>query len=841
MGQISYGTITITDTNDIESIVVEYARNQSSTTAPTSGWSTTRPTWQQGYYIWQRTRTHKTGTATTADIIGTAVCITGSTGSSGAAGRGLTGTTTTYCNYGSGTPADNYASWSTTIPAYDSTKPNYWVKVVNTYSAAPTTETIKYKDQGITDAMATAAEANEIAASAEEKAAQAESVAVNVAEDAQGALSIARATEQHFWFNPTTSGTLEAGAYITDTAIDTFKSGKTGGYLLARSDGLELGKASNKFMTLSASALNFYRPGTTTIDASLTSSGLVLTKGGIRFGTAGQSGFIYLSTDGYGSSLTINSQAATDWKQVIGTKFGVRADGTVYASGVSIAGTISATGGTIGGFKIDSTSIRTNDVAITSNADNSIGLSSADFTRTINGTSRAGLRFAIGDKFGVTGDGALYASGANISGVLTVQSGSNVYTKTESDNKYEVAGEVAKYITYISAEEGIKVHNTNDSSNYLQLNSTAVSMFKGGTEKIRLEAENLRLGDSTNYANVNADGLKVYKGSLVASFGSTSQVGPNNDYHIIIDGNGFAFLPADGTIGGGEISSYSEGLKFNVSGTGRSLPSCNGYFYLTNRSFNVFIADNPGSSISRGILDIAVGSSTSSIDLGLSHNSTIGSAGAIKITDYRTRLSYAYNRTEIEIGRITGSSTGCQIYLRTDVNIPGIQNSHSSADGSGIFGQAYLYFGLQKTGKSTSSLGNVGCFQDTNRSNKGLSSYYFATISSGSSRRYKHGIGSLEDESINAHKLYNAEVIQFFYNSDYINKEDSRYGIPLPGFIAEDLYEIYPIAVDLNQEGKPETWNEHYIIPPMLKLIQEQHQEIKELKVEIMKLKRRFE
>lgn len=90
---------------------------------------------------------------------------------------------------------------------------------------------------------------------------------------------------------------------------------------------------------------------------------------------------------------------------------------------VGYTGLVVSTYGLIAGWRIDSTSIRTNDVAVTSNADNSIALSSADFTRTISGTSRAGLRFAIGDKFGVTGDGALYASSATISGSITAISG----------------------------------------------------------------------------------------------------------------------------------------------------------------------------------------------------------------------------------------------------------------------------------------------------------------------------------------------------------------------------------------------------------------------------------
>lgn len=43
--------LTIVDSTDIESMTVEYARNQSTSTPPTTGWSTDRPAWAQGYYI----------------------------------------------------------------------------------------------------------------------------------------------------------------------------------------------------------------------------------------------------------------------------------------------------------------------------------------------------------------------------------------------------------------------------------------------------------------------------------------------------------------------------------------------------------------------------------------------------------------------------------------------------------------------------------------------------------------------------------------------------------------------------------------------------------------------
>ena len=43
------------DGRGVEDVKIEYAKNQSTTTAPTSGWSTTMPSYQEGYYLWYRT------------------------------------------------------------------------------------------------------------------------------------------------------------------------------------------------------------------------------------------------------------------------------------------------------------------------------------------------------------------------------------------------------------------------------------------------------------------------------------------------------------------------------------------------------------------------------------------------------------------------------------------------------------------------------------------------------------------------------------------------------------------------------------------------------------------
>ena len=154
MAQISYGSITIVDTNDIQRFYVQYAKNNSSAAAPTTGWSQNRPTWQNGTYIWQRTVAKREGVALAASDYGNPVCITGEkgdTGQQGNTGNGISSIVTTYCNYGSGTPVENYSGWSSNVPEYDSTKPNYWVKTIINYTSGNPDVTI-YKDLGITEA-----------------------------------------------------------------------------------------------------------------------------------------------------------------------------------------------------------------------------------------------------------------------------------------------------------------------------------------------------------------------------------------------------------------------------------------------------------------------------------------------------------------------------------------------------------------------------------------------------------------------------------------------------------------------------------------------------------------
>jgi len=182
MSQISYGTITITDTNDIESFYVEYAQSNSPTNVPgESAWTISRPEWIDGLYIWQRTKVHKSGTSASEDLPGTAVCITGA---SGAAGRSLVSTVTTYAHVAQGSSENDVKAlpetrWVSNIPEYSSDYPDYWMRVVNTYENPTYTDTIYIKDNGITTAVAKANSADQKATAAVGTANEANNTANN--------------------------------------------------------------------------------------------------------------------------------------------------------------------------------------------------------------------------------------------------------------------------------------------------------------------------------------------------------------------------------------------------------------------------------------------------------------------------------------------------------------------------------------------------------------------------------------------------------------------------------------------------------------------------------------
>jgi len=100
--------------------------------------------------------------------------------------------------------------------------------------------------------------------------------------------------------------------------------------------------------------------------------------------------------------------------------------------------------------------------------------------------------------------------------------------------------------------------------------------------------------------------------------------------------------------------------------------------------------------------------------------------------------------------------------------------------------------------------------------------------STASSERYKTDIVNLIDvPELNPKALYDLPVRAFRFKDSYLPETDDRFGVLVPGFIAEEMDAIYPAATDY-ADGV-ETWNDRMIIPAMLALIQDQQARIKAL------------
>jgi hypothetical protein len=99
--------------------------------------------------------------------------------------------------------------------------------------------------------------------------------------------------------------------------------------------------------------------------------------------------------------------------------------------------------------------------------------------------------------------------------------------------------------------------------------------------------------------------------------------------------------------------------------------------------------------------------------------------------------------------------------------------------------------------------------------------------STASSAKFKENIVDLSSvEDLDPRKLLNLPVRAFSYKESYLQETDERSGCMVPGFIAEEVDEIYTIAADF-ENGEPHNWNDKFIIPGMLALIQDQERRIK--------------
>lgn len=186
---------------------------------------------------------------------------------------------------------------------------------------------------------------------------------------------------------------------------------------------------------------------------------------------------------------------------------------------------------------------------------------------------------------------------------------------------------------------------------------------------------------------------------------------------------------------------------------------------------------------------------------------TITEAGLVADTNYKTKIAYEYIEVPVvDVDVIRNRRWGDAVDFTSPVSF-----------------RAAVY--INRPGSSSAEAN--ACIQES-----GLLS-----TTSSSSKRYKHDIVPVQNYELDPHRLYDIGVMQYKYNLDHVDVLDQRYDTDVIGFIAEDIYEKYPIAAEISPTGTIENWNTRYMIPPMLKLIQEQHEEIEQMKFDIMTLR----
>lgn len=435
------------------------------------------------------------------------------------------------------------------------------------------------------------------------------------------------------------------------------------------------------------------------------------------------------------------------------------------------------------------------------------------------------------------------------------------FTKTSRDGQ-TVIGEYNKdnsSALFIIGKGG----SEDDRSNALEVDSGGKLWIAGNfTTERNISAKNVT---ATMGLIVSSGGIAVYDNNITLQMDSVNASQANNNVNstqyptafLITDIGKKTLARIEGVIeSNGNIGSYWYVRNYNTSGTQVAQKGIKMTMDKSgNLTYTIQDAANFRTALSLGSL--ATKNSLSASDVGavptsrtvngkaLSANisltaSDVGAIAAspsyIEFTGVSSSASHGGyidfhnggSSADYTSRIIEDSSAHLKFYADNGVDFTGGASFAGGINSGGYFKSTYTYNNPGGAAASTVQQNTIYISSNGN----------FIKGNSASSRRYKHNIKELINEDLDPNLLYKIPIIQFVYNTEYLgNKKDCRYLKTLPGFIAEDVYDIYPVAADISDEGSIEGWNEHYIIPPMLALIQEQHKEIELLKQEINQLK----
>lgn len=200
------------------------------------------------------------------------------------------------------------------------------------------------------------------------------------------------------------------------------------------------------------------------------------------------------------------------------------------------------------------------------------------------------------------------------------------------------------------------------------------------------------------------------------------------------------------------------------------------------------------------------------------------------------------NATYIETGSLAGwridkeeqtlTSPNGIIVIDAEEEIISINGVKLKAYGQGLMVSNGLTI---ECGNDVFSDGTDG-FQILNLGNRSGGNYLrinngYVSQSESSSRRYKEVGRVISDEDLK--NWYNIQPVWAKYKDGYLMEGDAREGVFYPMFIAENVQEFLPLAVDCLDNGKAENWNERVLIPVMFQMLKSQKKQIEDLQKQL--------
>lgn len=283
----------------------------------------------------------------------------------------------------------------------------------------------------------------------------------------------------------------------------------------------------------------------------------------------------------------------------------------------------------VGGFQIDANSIHTINKDITLSEANSICLSSTNFARTVAGANRTNLRFAIGRYFGVSNDGVIYASNAELTGKITATSGkignfnittsadysasghyftSSLYTQTDAKNDatkcYEAGiqsgGDSTSVVFYVRQKPKADAWNASNSGQWnFYVRKDGYMYCRNANVEGNITAKTGSIGGFhiTNSSNTgtSANGGHIYTNSLYRHSGD----GTTYEYEFGMKGDATE-NPSSANTQGSNLAFYVRRIAKGAEWTGAEnmfYVTHDGRMLCTNATITGKLTANSGSKI----------------------------------------------------------------------------------------------------------------------------------------------------------------------------------------------------------------------------------------------------